>query len=65
MSILKVGRPSKKDSLMNNVQNKEEPTIRMNINIPKSLHKKLKLIAIEKDTTVTNIVIKELKNISL
>lgn len=50
----KVGRPSKKES-------SELTTVRMNINLPKSFHKKIKQTALDEDATVTEIVIKALK----
>lgn len=38
-----------------------EATIRMNINISKAFHKKIKQKALDEDTTITEIVVKALK----
>lgn len=61
MSLLKAGRPlSKKEKAIASVKDTEEETIRMNVNIPKAFHKKIKQKALDEDTTVTDIVIKAL-----
>jgi predicted HicB family RNase H-like nuclease len=62
MSLLKAGRPlSKKEKAIASVKETEEETIRMNVNIPKAFHKQIKQKALDEDTTVTEIVIKALK----
>ena len=61
MSILKAGRPSRKEKAISDVQNLQDETIRMNINIPKTFYKKIKQKALDDDMTVTELVIKALK----
>ena len=56
MSQLKTGRPSKKDKAIASVQEAQEDTIRMNVNIPKAFYKKIKQKALDEDTNVTEIV---------
>lgn len=56
MSQLKTGRPSKKDKAIASVQETQEDTIRMNVNIPKDFYKKIKQKALDENTTVTDIV---------
>ena len=56
MSQLETGRPSKKDKAIASVQETQEDTIRMNVNIPKDFYKKIKQKALDEDTTVTDIV---------
>jgi len=56
MSQLKTGRPSKKDKAIASMQETQEETIRMNVNIPKNFYKKIKQKALDEDTTVTDIV---------
>ena len=59
MSLLKAGRPAeKKEKILASVVDSEDQTIRMNINISKAFHKKIKQKALDEDTTVTAIVIK-------
>ena len=61
---LKVGRPSKaKEDLMSTVLDKKEATVRMNINLPKSLHKRLKMRAVEQEATITEIILKHVEDI--
>lgn len=61
MSLLKAGRPlSKKEKALASVKNIEEETMRMNVNVSKIFHKKIKQKALDEDTTVTEIVIKAL-----
>jgi predicted HicB family RNase H-like nuclease len=62
MSLLKAGRPiSKKEKAIASVKDIEEETIRMNVNISKAFHKQIKQKALDEDTTVTEVVIKALK----
>jgi predicted HicB family RNase H-like nuclease len=63
MSLLKAGRPTttKKEKAIASVQDEKEESVRMNINISKAFHKKIKQEALDKDTTVTEIVINALK----
>ena len=59
MSLLKAGRPSNtKEKALASVQHAFVDTIRMNVNIPKSLHKQIKQRALDEDTTVTELIIK-------
>jgi hypothetical protein len=61
MSLLKAGRPlNKKEKAIASVKS-EEDTIRMNVNISKAFHKQIKQKALDEDTTVTEIVMKSLK----
>jgi hypothetical protein len=63
MSILKTGRPSKnKEKLLSSVRDNIE-FIKMNVNIPKSLHKKIKQKTLDEDTTVTELVITALDEV--
>ena len=53
--MLKSGRPSaNKEKILNNLQ--EEETVKINMNIPKSFHKKIKKFAIDHDMTLTDLV---------
>lgn len=62
MSLLKTGRPiSKKEKAIAAVKETDERTIRMNVNISKAFHKQIKQKALDEDTTVTEIVMKALK----
>lgn len=56
MIKLKAGRPSKKDKAIASVQKSHGETIRMNVNIAKSLHRKIKQKALDEDTNVATIV---------
>lgn len=60
MSVLKSGRPtlSRREKAIASVQEEQEEFMRMNVNIPKTFHKKIKRFALEKDTTITEVVIK-------
>lgn len=60
MSNLKTGRPSKKEKAISSVQSTLEDTIRMNINIPKGLHKNIKQKALDEDSSITDLVKKAL-----
>lgn len=60
MSKLKTGRPSKKDKVIASVQELQEGTVRMNVNISKVLHKQIKQRALDEDTNVTEVVKKAL-----
>jgi predicted HicB family RNase H-like nuclease len=63
MSILKAGRPSNKtEKAIAAVSNEAQDTIRMNVNISKSLHKKMKQKALDSDTTITELVIQALND---
>jgi predicted HicB family RNase H-like nuclease len=63
MSILKAGRPttSQREKALASVQDTQEESIRMNVNISKSFHRQIKQWALDEDTTVTDIVMKALK----
>lgn len=54
MNVLKTEISEKTTTL---IQNTKNITIRMNINISKKLHKKIKQKALDEDTTITKIVI--------
>lgn len=56
MSQLKTGRPSKKDKAIASVQSTQGEIVKMNVNMPKEFHKKIKQKALDEDTTVTEIV---------
>lgn len=58
MNTLKTGRPSRKEKIIASVQRSDETTIRMNINIPKKFHKKIKQKALDEDITITELVMK-------
>lgn len=58
MTLLKTGRPSKKDKAIASVQDSGEETVRMNVNVPKQFYRKIKQRALDEDTTVTEIVVK-------
>lgn len=54
MNVLKTEISEKTTTL---IQNTKNITIKMNINISKKLHKKIKQKALDEDTTITKIVI--------
>lgn len=56
MSELKTGRPSRKEKAINAIRETKSETIRMNVNIPKSLLKQIKQKALDEDTNVSEIV---------
>ncbi len=58
MNLLKTGRPSRKEKAIAAIQNSQEETVRMNINIPRSFHKKIKQKALDENITVTELVCK-------
>lgn len=59
MSLLKAGRPlNKKEKAIASVKDSSVETIRMNVNLPKAFHKKIKQRALDEDITVTELVIK-------
>jgi len=64
MTLLKAGRPLKNQSKSEaqSFKNFKEATIRMNVNIPKSFHKRLKQFALDKDMTVTDVVMKAIES---
>ncbi len=58
LSDLNQGRPlSRKEVAMRAVQSDTELTVRLNANIPKTLHKQAKTYALEHDLTLTDLVI--------
>lgn len=57
MTSSKITHPNKKTSAPSS---KEEVT-KMNVNIPKDFYKKIKQRALDEDTTVTEIVLKALR----
>jgi predicted HicB family RNase H-like nuclease len=61
MNTLKTGRPSRKEKIIASVQKVDEATIRMNVNIPKEFHKKIKQKALDEDITITELVMKAIK----
>ncbi len=63
MTILKAGRPtaSKKEKALASIKNTKDEFMRMNVNISKAFHKKIKQRALDEDTTVTRIVMKALE----
>jgi predicted HicB family RNase H-like nuclease len=61
--MLKSGRPSnKKEKALAAVRDGADDTVRMNVNISKTLHRKMKQKALDSDTTVTELVIKALND---
>jgi predicted HicB family RNase H-like nuclease len=63
MSALKAGRPTgRKEKAIAAVKGCND-IIKMNVNIPKVLHKKMKQKALDEDTTVTELVIKALNEV--
>lgn len=64
MKLLKAGRPSrnKKDQAISSVQEAGEEYMKMNISIQKAFHKQIKQRALDEDTTITEIVMKALKD---
>jgi predicted HicB family RNase H-like nuclease len=63
MNISKTNHPApnKSSKATAHVKGSEGESIRMNVNIPKAFHKQIKHRALDEDTTVTEIVIKALK----
>lgn len=57
MSLLKSGRPSAK------IKIDKVETMKMNINIDKSLHKEIKRYALEHDITITELIITSLRKV--
>ena len=62
MSISKNRRTNKKEKATNLLKDSQEDTIRMNINVPRNFYKKVKLKAVEEDSTISNLVIKAIEN---
>jgi predicted HicB family RNase H-like nuclease len=63
MSLLKAGRPSsQKEKAISSVREIGQEIVKMNVNISKELHKKIKQKALDNDTTVTSLVIKALND---
>jgi hypothetical protein len=58
MAIQKSGQVRKKNKPSS--QHPKEDFIRMNVNIPKSFHKKIKQKALDEDSTITEIVVNAL-----
>jgi len=61
MSILKAGRPSRKEKAIASVQDSNKESIRMNVNISKAFYKQIKQQALDEDITVKELVLKALK----
>lgn len=59
MTLLKAKKTDKEKALLA-VQNVQEENVRINVNVPKSFHKKIKLWAVEKNITVTELVLNAL-----
>ncbi len=58
LSDLDKGRPvSRKEAAMRAVQSDPARTVRLNANIPRTLHKQAKAYALEHDLTLTDLVI--------
>ena len=62
MCALKTGRPSRKEKVIASIQENQEDIIKMNVNITKNFHKRIKQRALDEDTTVTEIVKKALED---
>lgn len=56
MKLLKAGRPINKERAIAQLREEDDPFVRMNVNIRKSFHKKIKQKALDESTTVTEIV---------
>jgi hypothetical protein len=61
MSLLKSGRPSIKKNKALELLEKEE-IVKINMNVKKSFHKKVKRYALEKDITITELIHESLHN---
>jgi predicted HicB family RNase H-like nuclease len=61
MSVLKSGRPTNKQKTLEGVRDNQETFIRMNVNIAKDFHKKIKQRALDEDITVTELIHKAVK----
>lgn len=57
MSILKAGRPSKQREILDKIYDLE-PLVRLSLDIPKSLSRKLKSFALENDITVKELILR-------
>lgn len=60
MSLLKSGRPSVNKNKALELLEKEE-VVKININVKKNFHKDIKRYALEKDTTITELIHKSLQ----
>lgn len=61
MSLLKVGRPShRKEKILASLEDADTGLVRININIKKELHRALKQHALDKETTITSLIINAL-----
>lgn len=58
MSLLKAGRPTKKDKAMAEVSNTKIEIVRLNLNVPKPFYKKIKQKAMDADMTMTQYVLR-------
>ena len=57
MSILKAGRPSNQREILDKIYDLE-PLVRLSLDIPKSLSRKLKSFALENDITVKELILR-------
>jgi hypothetical protein len=62
MKLLKAGRPINKEKAIAQLREEDDPFVRMNVNIRKSFHKKIKQRALDDSTTVTEIVFKAIND---
>lgn len=58
MSLLKAGRPTKKDKAIADVSNTKIEIVRMNLNVPKPFYRKIRQKAFEADMTMTQYVLR-------
>lgn len=61
MNILKSGRPTNKEKAIAQLQDLKETTVRMNVNIQRSFHKRIKQRALDENVTVTELVCKAIE----
>lgn len=57
MSKLSAGRPTRKKELIAEVTGSTQESVKLNFNVPKQTHKKLKQKALDEDTTVTQLLL--------
>lgn len=60
MTLLKAGRPSRKEKAIEAVQETKEEYVKMNFNVPKSFYKEIKQRALDEETNITQLIVKAL-----
>ena len=61
MSILKAGRPTRKEKAIEAVQNTKEELVKVNFNVAKSFYKDIKQRALDDDTNMTQLITRALQ----